>query len=76
MASYEVLKGIVRSGCSLTLCESIAYDAMLELAALAKMSGAKLTLTTSMAATTIGTLAQTYPGTVSFIDGLDNFKKK
>ena len=75
MASYDVLREIVRNGSDLALCEAISYDVLTELAALAKQSGARLTVPTSMSYDLILQLSATYGKSVSFIDGLDAFKK-
>ncbi len=74
-ASYEILKDIVRGGCDLTLCDSIAYTTLDDLAQLAKRSGARITITTGIAYAVIHELCLKYGKTVAFIDGLDKLKK-
>jgi hypothetical protein len=76
MASYDVLREIVSSGCDLTLCDGISYEVLDELAASAQQSGAHLTITTSISYEVIRNLVRKYGKTISFIDGLNAFEKK
>jgi len=75
MASYDVLKDIVRSGSNLVLLQGISYDVLRELAALAEQTGAKITVPTSMSYDLIRELSSRYGNSISFIDGLEDFKK-
>jgi hypothetical protein len=75
MASYQILKEIVGSGCDLTLNKAIAYETLEELAALAHRTGSRLTVTTSLSHEMIRTLTTRYGKNVAFIDGLEQFKK-
>lgn len=75
MASHDVLREIVRNGNDLTLCSGIGHDTLRELAALAKASGAKLTVTTAMGSSFIKELLATYGTSISFVDGLSKFEK-
>jgi hypothetical protein len=76
MASYDVLKDIVRNGSSLIISKGISYDVLHELAALASKSGAKLTITTSISYDVIRELSSKYGSALTFVDGLDDFKKE
>lgn len=75
MASYDVLKELVTNGSSLVLTRSISYDVLKELAAIASRSGAKITVTTAISYEVLRELSSKYKGTITFIDGLDEFKK-
>ena len=48
MSTYDVLKDIVRNGSNLVICQSINYDALREIAALAHKSGARITVPATM----------------------------
>lgn len=74
VASFDVLKSIVKNGCDLTVCKSLSYDVLRELANLAQESGARLTITTSISPEIIRELAEDYGNSIGFIDGLDQFK--
>lgn len=76
MASYDVLKDIVRNGSNLVLSHSINYDVLRELASLASASGAKLTITTSINDDVIRELSLRYGKVLTFVDGLEDFKKE
>jgi hypothetical protein len=75
MASYDVLKEIVRNGSNLVLTTSISYDVLRELAAIAAKSGARLSVTTSMSYDVIRELSTTYGKSITFINGLGDFEK-
>ena len=75
MASYDILREIISNGSDLTLCSSINYDTLRELASLAKRSGAKLTVTTAMSYDMIRELSSTYGKSIAFVDGLNKFEK-
>jgi uncharacterized phosphosugar-binding protein len=76
MAAYDVLKDIVRNGSNLVISNSISYDVLRELAAIASTNGAKLAVTTSISYDVIRELSSTYRNAITFIDGLDAFKKE
>jgi hypothetical protein len=76
MASYDVLKELVSNGSNLILARGISYDVLKELAAIASRSGAKLTVTTSISYEVLRELSAMYRGTITFIDGMDDFKKE
>ena len=75
MASPNVLKQIVRTGSNLVLCRAITPDLLRELAAMAKKSGARLTVTTDVNPGVINELCTTYGNAITFIDGLGAFEK-
>ncbi|WP_434032023.1 hypothetical protein [[Pseudomonas] boreopolis] len=75
MASYDVLREIVGNGSNLVLSSGVSYDLIRELAATAKRTGAKLTVTTSISYDLLRELSAAYGNTITFVDGLDNFKK-
>jgi hypothetical protein len=70
MATYEILKEIVSSGCNLILYKSISYDVMRELAEIAKRTGAKLTFTTTMSNEVIRELCVIGGNNITFINDL------
>jgi hypothetical protein len=76
MASYDLLKELVGNGSNLVLSNGISYDVMRELAAIASKTGAKLTITTSISYDVLRELSAAYGNTITFVDGLDNFKKE
>ena len=76
MASYDILREIVQNGSNLVLSKSISYDVMRELAAIASKTGAKLTITTSINYDVLRELSAAYGNTITFVDGLDSFKKE
>jgi hypothetical protein len=76
MASYDVLKELVSNGSNLVLARGISYDVLKELASIASRSGAKLTVTTSISYDALRELSAMYGGTITFIDGMDDFKKE
>jgi hypothetical protein len=75
MASYELLQEIVNNGCDLTIYTAMSSSVLDELAAAAKRTGARLTITTSMNYDVISDLMRKYGNTVAFMDGLEKFKK-
>jgi hypothetical protein len=75
VASYDVLRDIVRNGSDLTLCSPISYEVLRELAQIAVGSGARIAVTTTLDYDVIRELSATYGRNISFIDGLDPFKK-
>jgi hypothetical protein len=76
MAAYDLLKDIVRNGSDLTLYSGISYDVIRELAVLAQRSGARLTITTSMSYELIRELSAQCGRSISFVDGMDAFRKE
>ena len=76
MASYDVLKDIVRNGSNLIISKGINYDVLSELAELASVSGSNLTIITSISYDVIRELSSTYGSALTFVDGLDDFMKE
>lgn len=71
MASYEILKEIVRNGSNLILYDSIGYDVMRELVQIAKTTGSQVTLPTSISYDLISELSSLGEGNVTFMNGFD-----
>lgn len=76
MATVEALKIIVKNGSNLTLADGFPENSLNEILELAKSSGARITLSTSMRQELMIEISKKYGNTVSFIDGLDVFKIK
>jgi hypothetical protein len=75
MASYDVLRDIVRNGSDLVLTTGINYDVLRELAELAAQSGSRLSVPTSMNYDVVRELSATYGKKITFINGLSSFEK-
>lgn len=75
MASYDVLKEIVSNGSDLTILHGVKREWLVELAAIASTSGAKLTLSTAMDSEVISELSRLYGKGIAFVDGLSSYKK-
>lgn len=75
MASYDILRDIVRNGSDLTLTRRVSYSLLRELAQIAHESGAKLTVTTQISYELIRELSSLYGKNIAFIDGLDGFER-
>jgi hypothetical protein len=71
MASYEVLKEIVRNGSNLILYNSIDYDVMRELVQIARTTGSQVTLPTSISYDVISELSSLGKSNVTFMNGFD-----
>jgi translation initiation factor 1 (eIF-1/SUI1) len=76
MATPEVLKTIVRNGSNLTIARGIPFVELNEIAALAKRSGASVTVSTAMPPANIQKLSEQYGKSITFIEGLDKFEKE
>lgn len=70
MATTEVLRDIVTAGADLVLLQSRATDTLIELCEIAAQSGAKVTVSTDQHSDLIRMLAQRFPRTVAFVDGI------
>lgn len=75
MASSETLKELVKNGGNLVLTSGISTDILYELMELAEISGAKLSVSTSFRSDVLIDLARKYGNSITFINGLGNFKK-
>jgi hypothetical protein len=75
MATRDTLRAIVENGSDLTIASPIPQAVLRNLAALAKISGAKLTVTTTYPAQVLLELSREYGKSIAFVDGLVNFKK-
>jgi hypothetical protein len=73
MPAPDTLRKIVDNGSDLTLLTGVAHDLLIDLAARARKSGAKLTVSTALAPQTIDTLLR-FGKNVAFINGLDEYK--
>jgi late competence protein required for DNA uptake (superfamily II DNA/RNA helicase) len=76
MASAEVLKEIVKNGGNLVLTTGISTEVLYELAEIAENSGAKLSISTAFRSDVLVDLARRYGNSITFINGLANFKKE
>ena len=76
MASYDVLRDIVRNGSDLTITRRISYSFLRELAQIAHESGAKLTITTHISYELLRELSSLYGKNIAFIDGLEGFEQE
>jgi dihydrodipicolinate reductase len=74
MASSAVLKELVKNGSNLVLTTGISSEVLYELAEIAERSGAKLSITTSMRSELLIDLAKKYGNSLTFINGLTQFK--
>ena len=75
MASYDVLRDIVRNGSDLVLTTSINYDVLRELAAIAATTGAKLTVSTGINYDVLRELSSKYGKNIAFVNGLSDYEK-
>ena len=70
MASHDILRKIVANGCDLTLNNPIGDYPLLEIVGIAKSTGAKVSLPTTLPDSMIEDISLIGKGTVSFVDGI------
>lgn len=75
MASYDMLREIVRNGSNLVLTDTVSYELLRELAAIAKKSGARLTIPIGISYDMLRELSASYGSVITFVD-YDPLKNK
>lgn len=75
MARSEVLKELVENGSNLILATSTRAETIYELAEIAQRTGAKLTIPASIRSEVAIDLSRKYGSTLTFINGLSDYKK-
>jgi hypothetical protein len=72
--TYELMKDVVRNGSNLTIVGSIPYSLIRELAALARGSGASITVNADKLPYELTRELSGYGSTMTFVNGLREYE--